>query len=137
MSGLAAVLAGRHAPGVLRWHAAFAPDDVAHTVTHAGWGFGHLDGVTASTKVEVLSALGRVLAFPSYYGENLDALADCLADLDRTVLLWDEWAYLARADEGAFQAVLDVLEERADDTSRPFVVLLRGDGPDLDVPSLD
>ena len=46
MSGLAAVLAGHEAPGIHLWHGAFAADDVRHTVEHAGWAFGHVDGWT-------------------------------------------------------------------------------------------
>lgn len=148
MSGLAAVLAGRHPAGVFTWDAAFASTQVRHTVETAGWGFGHVDGWVdgADTKAGFLAAVGSALDFPDHYGRNLDALADCLADLDRdTVLLWDGWTTLARADEKAFRISLRVLCERAesagltgaDDAAR-FVVLLRGEGPDLppDVPPL-
>lgn len=159
MSGLAAVLAGQQQPGVHRWHAAFDVADVRYAVEHAGWRFAHVDGWTASTKPEVLADLGEALAFPAYYGQNLDALADCLADVAAdTVLLWDGWGTLAREDERAFRGILAVLTERAQagraDAGQPgsdptasdgagvagrFSVLLRGDGPDLPdaVTSLD
>ncbi|WP_082563516.1 MULTISPECIES: barstar family protein [unclassified Nocardioides] len=139
MSGLAGILAGHHATGVFTWHAGFEVDDVRHAVEHAGWQFGHVDGWVATTKAEVLIALGESLAFPDYYGRNFDALADCLADLDRdVVLLWDGWSTLARADSTAFDITLDVLTERAQAPGK-FVVLLRGDGPELpaDIASLD
>ena len=80
MSGLAGVLAGRHAPGVYRWHGNFDTADVRHTVEHAGWTYGHLDGWEIEHKAEFLAAIGDALAFPGHYGQNLDALADCLAD---------------------------------------------------------
>lgn len=138
MSGLAGLLAGHHAAGVYRWHAAFAPSDVQHSVEHAGWGFGHVDGWTHQGKAAVLDAVGKALGFPEWYGANLDALADCLRDLGApTVLLWDGWGPLAREDRAAFDAVVDVFEARVADRGPAFSVLLRGDGPEVAVPSLD
>ena len=49
MSGLAALLAGRVEPGTYLWHGAFEVEDVKHTVEHAGWGFGHVDGPGSAT----------------------------------------------------------------------------------------
>lgn len=40
-----------------------------------------LDGRLLGDKTSLLAALGRVLNFPDYYGENWDALDECLADL--------------------------------------------------------
>lgn len=140
MSGLAAVLAGRHDNGVFTWHAHFPPNEVAHAVEHAGWNFGHVDSWTAETKAEVMEALGKALELPEHFGKNLDALADCLTDLrGDAVLLWDGWAPFARADENGFRKALKVLADRAADAGRGrFTVLLRGEGPELpDVDSLD
>ena len=144
MSGLAALLAGHAEPGVYHWHGAFEALDVRHAVEHAGWSFGHLDGWTAGgTKAEFLAAVGRALDLPDWYGENFDALADCLRDVGRdaqgVLLLWDGWSTLARADERAFGVALSVLDSRARAGARtPFAVLLRGDGPPVPgVTSLD
>lgn len=144
MSGLAAVLAGREPPGIHRWHGAFDAADVRHTVEHAGWVFGYVDGWTgADSKPAFLAAVGEALDFPSWYGQNFDALADCLNDVgpgrDGVVLLWDGWATLARSDEKAFSIALSVLGTRVnDDRGVPFSVLLRGEGPDLPgITSLD
>ena len=139
MSGLAAVLAGRHVPGVYRWHQNFDEADVRHAVEHAGWAFGHLDGWEIEHKAEFLASVGVALGFPSYYGHNLDALEECLADTGRTVLLWDGWSAFARAEPVPFRSALEVLRaDAADDRTPPLVVLLRGEGPDLPgVESLD
>lgn len=140
MSGLAAILAGHERPGLHRWHGAFDVADVRHTVEHAGWGFAHVDGWTgADSKAAFLAAVGEALDFPDHYGQNFDALTDCLRDVGHdvagVVLLWDGWSTLARADEKAFAVVLDVLGSRAEaDRGVPFAVLLRGEG--LDVPGL-
>lgn len=144
MSGLAAVLAGRRAPGLYLWHGALDVADVRHRAEHAGWGFGHVDGWTgADTKAAFLVAVGRALDFPDYYGQNFDALADCLYDIGRgvegVVLLWDGWSTLARTDEKAFAVALSVLGARVHaERGVPFAVLLRGDGPDVPgIPRLD
>ncbi|MDT0201234.1 barstar family protein [Nocardioides sp. AE5] len=132
MSGLAGLLAGHDAPAVHLWEAAFPPEEVAAAVDGAGWSFGYVDGWRDQEKRAVLAALGEALGFPAYYGRNLDALADCLADLEHdTVLLWDGWATLARGDHGSFTALLEVLAERTRATGPRFAVLLRGRGPEL------
>ena len=82
MSGLAAVLARHEAPGIHLWSGAFDVADVRHTVEHAGWGFGYVDGWTrADSKSAFLAEVGQTLGFPDYYGQNFDALADCLHDI--------------------------------------------------------
>jgi hypothetical protein len=140
MSGLAAVLAGRHDTGVFTWHAHFPATEVAHAVEHAGWTFGHVDSWTSETKAEVMEALEKALELPGNVGENVEALADSLSDLrGDAVLLWDGWAPFARADENGFRKALKALADRAADADRGrFAVLLRGEGPELpDVDSLD
>ena len=137
MTDLAAVLAGHHEPGVYVFHPPFDPEDVQRTVEGAGWRFGYVDGWLRVGKVEVLTAIGEALGFPDHYGRNLDALADCLSDLsavgDRSVLLWDGWGVLARADARTFRIVVELLGERSD----AVTTLLRGEGPDISLPALD
>lgn len=52
-----------------------------------------LDGAVLSSKEELHQTLVRALAFPGWYGGNLDALFDCLTDLSEevsiTLLNWD------------------------------------------------
>lgn len=136
MSGLAALLAGRTPTGVYHWDPAFAVADVRHTVEHAGWSFAHLDGVGVETKAGVMAALKQAFDLPEHFGANYDALWDSLRDLDEPMLLlWDSWGPLAHADEFAFTAVCELLEERADQGG--FAVLLRGAGPGTGLPALD
>ncbi|MBO9520316.1 MAG: barstar family protein [Nocardioidaceae bacterium] len=137
MSGLAGLLAGHRDPGVYRWHAAFHVADVQHTVEQCGTAFGYVDGWTHTTKDEVLEAFAETFSFPDWFGRNLDALRDCLADVPGPrVLLWDGWSPLARSEEQTFDAIMDILAERAGGDDR-FSVLLRGEGPDLEVADLD
>ncbi|WP_183095465.1 barstar family protein [Nocardioides stalactiti] len=139
MSGLAAVLAGRHQPGVHHWHnPALHVPDVQHAVEHAGWQFGYVDGVALETKSEVLGAIGAALDFPAHYGGNVDALRDCLRDMSApTVLLWEGWGSLARAEPKAFDKICRALARHDDDGDPAFEVLLRGPGPETGMESLD
>jgi hypothetical protein len=140
VSGLAGLLAGHNEPGVYQWHTAFSPSDVKHAVEHAGWRFAYVDGWTHQDKESFFEGMAEALDLPEHFGHNFDALTDSLRDLDGkgTVLLWDGWGPLARADKRAFDIACDVFGGRCmDDHDAPFVVLLRGEGPDVDVPSLD
>lgn len=138
MSGLAAVLAGRHDAGVHRWHNALHVPDVQHAVEHAGWTFGYVDGVTCESKQEIVGAVGAALSLPEQQDGDFDALDRFLADRStKTVLLWDGWGSLARAEPNVFEKVCHVLGQRAD--GEPSLeVLLRGPGPeDTGIESLD
>lgn len=139
MSGLAAVLAGRRTPGLAVWEEAAEPADVRHTVEQSGWAFAHVDGWGHRSRADLLAALATALALPDWFGHNLDALDEALGDLSGpTVLLWDGWGPLARADGATFAVVLEVLGERAGHGGPPFAALLRGEGPPLPgVPRLE
>lgn len=81
----------------------------------------------------VLGGIGRALSFPAHYGHNLDALEECLRDLDwlpigPVVLVWDDTA-LRREAPALHAAVLDVLDQAAGastDAQRPLRVVLVG-----------
>lgn len=139
MSGLAGLLAGHFEPGVYTWHAAFDPDEVQRTVEHAGAQFAYVDGWAHQTKAEFLAAAAEALDFPDWFGHNLDALADCLDDLDVSpvVVLWDGWGTLARSEPDTFALVVEILLGRTRTVTPPFSVLLRGAGPETAIASLD
>lgn len=142
MSGLAALLAGRTRPDLYQWHNAAHVPDVQHAVEHAGWRFAFVDGWTAEDKHAFLKATVSALQIDDDAAESFDALADGLAEVDSrggtgTVLLWDGWSPLARSDEQAFKVALSVLGGRVNaDRGDAFAVILRGEGPPLDLPEL-
>lgn len=142
MSGLAALLAGHNPPDIYQWHSAAHVPDIQHAVEHAGWRFAYLDGWTIEDKSTFLKATASALDFPAHFGENFDAMSDCLSDVtagdsNGVVFLWDGWSPLARHDEHAFSVALSVLGGRVNDQKGgKFAVVLRGDGPPLDVPEL-
>jgi RNAse (barnase) inhibitor barstar len=87
-------------------------------------------------KTALMEALGTALQAPDHFGRNLDALHDVLRDLGgRLLLLWDEWGPFARADRDTFEAVTGILAQRSGQGD--LAVLLRGEGPETDLPSLD
>ena len=46
-----------------------------------------LDGNVLADKERIHPYLKKMLGFPEHYGENLDALSDCLSELDGTKIL--------------------------------------------------
>lgn len=62
------------------------------------------------TKAQLHGALAEALSFPDWYGKNLDALYDCLTDLDEPVHLhligWEQLP----AWKAAFEAVMSDAE---------------------------
>jgi len=141
MSGLAALLAGHNPPDIYQWHSAAHVPDVQHAVEHAGWKFAYLDGWTIEDKDAFLKAAADAL-HTEQQGENFDALSDSLSDVtagdtNGIVFMWDGWSPLARHDEQAFSVALSVLGGRVNaDKGGKFAVVLRGEGPPLDVPEL-
>jgi len=137
MSGLAGVLADHIPPGVYRWHAAYHVPDVQHAVEHAGWRFAYLDGHAVETPAEFHDAVAESLGFPSDYGRTMDAFTECLSEVcdeeKPMVLLWDAWAPLARAQQQTFTSAVEILRSKAPKVT----VLVRGEGPDLGLDSVD
>ena len=125
MSGFAAIVAGRRTPGVYAWHNATDPGRLRHVAAEAGWRLAYLDGWQRQGLAEVYDALTDELDLPAYFGRNLDALLDCLRDLERTVLVWDGWETMD-ADER--DRLVAVFEQRAREEPG-FAALLRGGEP--------
>jgi ribonuclease inhibitor len=65
-----------------------------------------LDGNLLSDAATVHDYLMEMLEFPKYYGKNLDALYDCLTDLDSVEIT----IQLPEEDGAIFQKVLRVFK---------------------------
>ena len=68
-------------------------------------------------------ALARALSFPAYYGRNLDALHDCLTDLDDTQLVITDCSGPARAMEN-WPGFLSVFFDSAAENARLDIRLM-------------
>lgn len=69
-----------------------------------------LDCTGLETKAQLHAALADALSFPDWYGNNLDALYDCLTDLDEPVHLHLVGWGLLPEWKAAFEAVLNDAE---------------------------
>jgi RNAse (barnase) inhibitor barstar len=93
---------------------------------------GQVDGRRARTRKQVLSAIGRALRFPDYYGRNLDALDELITDLGwlppgPVELVWSDADELRAADPAGYRALLAILRDAelaTRGTERPLTVRL-------------
>lgn len=73
-----------------------------------------LDCSAISTRRELHRVLAEALRFPDWYGSNLDALFDCLTDLDTaTALTLTNWQALAVSLEEYGEKALQTLQDAA------------------------
>lgn len=74
-----------------------------------------LDAAQMGSRKEAHRYLQQQLSFPDYYGCNLDALYDCLTDLDETEVMF---IGTEKANGTYFDKVIRVFQEAAGDNSR-------------------
>ena len=134
MSGMAALLAGHTPPGVYQWHNALHVEDVQHAVEKAGWSFRHLDGWTLEDRESFTKALCAAVESPD--ASSLEEVNLEGGDGAGTVLLWDGWSPLARHDEETFDSALEIFRRKVSAEGPPFAVLLRGEGPEIELEEL-
>lgn len=118
---------------------AYLEEDMAWLVAH-GYRIHRWDTSKWHSEAGMHSAIASELTFPDYYGNNLDALYDCLSDLDippdaGLALVLDRFDSFARQGHEVAQAILDI----AQDASRRyllfghrFLVLVQSDDPHID-----
>ncbi len=99
-----------------------------------GFAFFHLEGQDVRDKDQFLKQVARALGFPEYFGNNWDALADCLTDMswhekDGFVILYDHFDSLAQYSPRDFEMALDIFKESAEfwhKRGKALLVLLYG-----------
>lgn len=112
------------------------PDEVVEAAREAGL---RLDTVAFGAKTALLKSVAAALAFPDWFGENWDALEDCLTDLSWSgapghVLLFEG----ARAGDD-FGVLVDVLESAAQywaGRAKPFFAVFIDPKAALPLPEL-
>jgi RNAse (barnase) inhibitor barstar len=92
----------------------------------------------AGDKTQMLAAIAKTLKFPDWFGHNLDALADCLADMawqpaDGYLILLEHCDGINGKAEADFLGALKVFEQAAKDWREegiPFwcLVEMKADG---------
>ena len=79
-----------------------------------------LDALRLQRKDEAHKYLREALDFPEYYGGNLDALYDCLTELDDIAV---EFVNADRVSGGYFARVMEVFTDSAEE-NRGLKILL-------------
>jgi hypothetical protein len=145
MLTLRALLADPSAAGLYRLTGRRSTAKLRRQIERAGWRCFALDGAGVADKASFLRAVAGAMAFPAYFGNNWDALEECLSDLswvagaDRAgrILLFEHAAPFIREapdDWAVAREVLAAAVEHWRRTPTPLAVLLRGTrglAPDL------
>ena len=72
----------------------------------------HCGGI--ADKNELHARIAAALSVPDWYGHNLDALMDCLTDLDEVTVTLTEWDSLPFDADGFWQAFRQAASENPD-----------------------
>jgi RNAse (barnase) inhibitor barstar len=128
-----------HSPVALYFRATVLETDMSW-FTGQGYRVLSLRAGAYSSSTALLVALGELLSFPDYYGENLDAFYDCLSDVEvpevgGLVLVLYDFGSFAAADRPAAQALLDICAHRSRHfllMGRRFLVLVQSDDPRIE-----
>ena len=97
------------------------PADLARQARRTGQLWLHADCTGARDKAGVMAALGAGLALPAHFGANLDALYDCLTDLEPPAgarrpgiaILVEGLPRGPSFDDGQLESLLDVFRDAA------------------------
>ncbi|MCL4249041.1 MAG: barstar family protein [Anaerolineae bacterium] len=124
---------------------AMPTDDMGDLSSQTDFYVAYLDGRTISSKQEFFDQIKQALQFP-YFGNNWDALRDCLGDLSwlpaiRRIVVFDNFQNLANNDKAAFTTAVDIMQEATafwrtyQKNTPPLYILLRGENallPDIE-----
>lgn len=73
----------------------------------------YLDCLKMTDKIIAHNYLLRMLSLPKYYGNNLDALYDCLTDLEPIIITFLNF-YVLSNNHDYLQKIISVFQEAAD-----------------------
>lgn len=97
--------------------------EVAAELGARGWDVARVPA--AASEDELWEGVSEALDLPAWFGRNLDALDEVIADLSRpTALVLARWTTYARAHPERWRALLEVLGNRAGQPDPALVVML-------------
>ena len=110
------------------------PRALQKAAKEAGFAFFHVEGKNIGRKEQLLNHVATALHFPGDFGHNLDALEECLTDLewvdaDGYLLYYDHIDPLLTAHPDQFETLIEILSDavtswKEDGTA--MIVLLSG-----------
>ncbi|MFT3969767.1 MAG: barstar family protein [Micropruina sp.] len=123
-------------------------DDTVGRLHSRGYDVRTTDAAAWTDQYAMHRALASLLDFPGYYGNNLDALNDCLSDVagggygpdassTGLVLVLVHFDRFAAAHAEVAFALLDIFAVQARDAAlwrHPMVCLVQSDDPELSIP---
>lgn len=123
----ASLLAGTTTPGLFEWRGDPARDLTVEAVL-ADWQALALDTRAISSVEDFWDAVATSWELPDWFGRNLDALFDVLAERCETptVLVWDGLSRLSDVDPVLAGEVVDVLRDTTGQ-AEAFAVVVRDD----------
>ena len=100
----------------------------------AGYAFFHLDGKNIERKEQLLNHVATALHFPNHFGQNWDALEECLTDLewvdgDGYLIYFDHIDGLLSAHPDQFATFVEIVRDAVEswkEDGEAMVVLLSG-----------
>ncbi len=108
-------------PNIVQSIRAFRVNELMSAAQEAGQHFLYASLAQAMTKQEVLETIARSFLFPKHFGENFDALRDCLTDMiagagpqPGFVIVLEQLPMTQRFDKEARETLLDVFRDAAD-----------------------
>jgi len=131
IEALESLLEGNHG-GVWFLPGEVQPKSVQAAAKKAGFAYFHLEGRHIARKDQLLSHVASVLRFPNHFGDNWDALADCLEDGDwlgshGMVIAIRHAAHYQKAHASDWETLSDILNEAAEywrERHKPFWVFV-------------
>lgn len=112
------------------------PKALQQAAKSAGFAFFHVDGKNIARKEQLMNAVATALHFPKHFGNNWDALEECLTDLewveaDGYLIYYDHIDPLLAAHPDQFETLVEILRDSVaswQDDGEAMVVLLSGAG---------
>jgi hypothetical protein len=110
------------------------PRQVSATAKRAGYAFFHIEGKNINRKEQLLNHAAMVMHFPAHFGDNWDALEECLTDLewidgDGYVIYYDHIDGLLESHPDQFETLVEILRDSVKswkEDGEAMVVLLSG-----------
>ena len=109
-----------------------------------GFAFFHIDGKNITRKEQLMNAVATALHFPKHFGNNWDALEECLTDLewveaDGYLIYYDHIDGLLEAHPDQFETFVEIVRDAVaswKEDGAAMMVLLSGSKGPKGVPKL-